>query len=163
MKNLPRLYVALAVADGRHDTDLRHFSGRWRAHRNGTTNLPKFHGSQPDVASAARRVARRRQSGISKLAPRSACYHMGACRSVPAAVGEAQETQRRWRRVWMMNWKPTDHSRLSSVSSAHLLASEQNSFCRVNLELLRSDIGLMYGLAARRKRFSSICRMWVLH
>src|ERR1700722_17555513 len=58
----------------------------------------------------------------------------------------------------MMNWKPTDHSRLSSVSSARLLASEQNSFCRVNLELLRSDIGLMYGLAARRKRFSSICR-----
>jgi hypothetical protein len=41
----------------------------------------------------------------------------------------------------MMNWKPTDHSRLSSVSSAHLLASEQDSFCRVNLELLRSDIG----------------------
>ena len=25
VKNLPRLYVALAVADGRHDTDLRHF------------------------------------------------------------------------------------------------------------------------------------------
>jgi hypothetical protein len=41
----------------------------------------------------------------------------------------------------MMNWKPTDLSRLSSVSSARLLASEQNSFCRVNLELLRSDIG----------------------
>ena len=28
-----------------------------------------------------------------------------------------------------------------------------------------SDVGLasMYGPAARRKRFSSICRMWVLH
>jgi hypothetical protein len=29
----------------------------------------------------------------------------------------------------------------ASVSSAHLLASEQDSFCRVNLELLRFDIG----------------------
>ena len=59
MENLAGLHIALAVADCCHHLDPRHFSSRWREHRNGATPLPGIDRSQLDAASAARRPADR--------------------------------------------------------------------------------------------------------